>query len=268
MTQSQLLNNLLASFLALYFYLRDKCLDASDYLQEQFQLYSIAAKFIYQQAAPRINSFTTVLICIQITSVLIISFVFFSRIKMLFQGNKKIKLQCGETIEAVRVNRRIPELKALALKAISTDSDRKELKSIETVISTEPQSESPVENFEVFAFRNNNKAEGKSAVASNKAINNNQSEALDDTSDKQLDNQSISLNIPNESDDNQVHRLLIQKDDPEHENKDITDILKSIALLDEKVAETIRSFDVQFTKSVFALDIEMEHFKKYPQLYA
>lgn len=122
------LDNIFSTSVAFYFYFISKCLDASEHLQEQFQLYSIAAKFIYDQAAPKINTLTTALICVQITSILIISFVIFARIKSSLHHNKKIKLRSGETIEVVRTktkrnpNIRIHELRSLALQAISADS--------------------------------------------------------------------------------------------------------------------------------------------------
>lgn len=93
-----------------------KCFDAYDYLQEQFRLYSIVIKFIYDQAMPRINLLTTALICIQLISVMVISFVIISRMKTYFRSGKKNRFQ-------VELARSTSELKALEMKTISIDND-------------------------------------------------------------------------------------------------------------------------------------------------
>lgn len=99
-------NNILASFLVAYSLLCSKLLDASDYIQEQAELYFIVAKFVYQQAAPRINPLTTLLIFIQAVSVFTLLYACVSRIKSSLLVTKKIKVKCGskmEEFELVRV---------------------------------------------------------------------------------------------------------------------------------------------------------------------
>ena len=264
MSALQLLNNLAASFFALYFYISTKCLDASDYIQEQFELYSIATKFIYEQAAPRINPLTTALIGIQLTSIAIIVFVIVSRFKIYLRNDRKITLQCGETIAVVRAVRdksdRIPELKALALNAITAESDRKELKApsfLDAIIPNTVALEPPaVDADEPKCFRfkcePGNKVEPTPpAPAPSEAPN---TPALDEYKTKNLhDPPKDELKFPFR---------------PPSEEVDVAEIMKSIALLDQKMAEFRKSHrELQFTKTSFALDIEFENFKKYPQLY-
>ena len=102
------LNNILALIMLSYSLLCSKILDSSNYIQEQAELYFIVTKFIFEQAIPRIDPLTTLLILVQATSIAIIMYVLMSRIKANLRGNKKIKVNCGpqvEEIELVRVRR-------------------------------------------------------------------------------------------------------------------------------------------------------------------
>lgn len=104
------INNILASIsasvLVSYSLLCSKLLDASDYIQEQAELHFVVAKFVYQQAAPRINPLTTILIFIQSVSIVVILYVCVLAIKKKLCVSKKIKIKCGsnmEVFELVRV---------------------------------------------------------------------------------------------------------------------------------------------------------------------
>jgi hypothetical protein len=278
MTSSQLLNNLFASIFATYFYFSDMCVDSFNYFQDKFQLYSIVAKFIYQQAAPRINLLTTALIFIQAISILIISFVIVSRIKIYWNKTEKVVLECGESIEVVRINRncRKSDIKELALKTISSDSDRKEKELKISATDIEKESDlfrsNPFEiNSEVFGFRNN-KVEAKPAALKCEANKNEYKE--------ELDNENFKLDDTSTTDTNRISSVIKTDEscgDPNssHEgNKpgklDISEIFKSIELLDEKVAMALQTFqkELEFTDSIADSGIQLQNFKNYPQLYA
>lgn len=99
---------ILASILVSYSLLCSKLLDASDYLQEQAELYFIVAKFVFKQAAPRINPLTTLMIFIQAVSIVTILICCALAVKKHLRANKKIKVKCGskmEVFELVRVRR-------------------------------------------------------------------------------------------------------------------------------------------------------------------
>lgn len=110
------INYILATILVSYSLSYSKVLNAYDYFQEQAELYLIVAKFVYEQAAPRINPIATMLIFIQAFSIASILYLVVSRTVSSFRRNKKIMVKCGhqmEEIELIHVKRKQTTSKAL-----------------------------------------------------------------------------------------------------------------------------------------------------------
>lgn len=143
---SSSVSNILALCITFYVALSAKYFDAVEYFEEQLELYSIASRFIYEQAAPRINTTAVVLTLIQISSICIILFSLASKIiSSVSNRNKCLKIRRGskiEIVELIRVARekirKPPEQHIVAMNSIAPVKDTsaviKEVESINDFI--------------------------------------------------------------------------------------------------------------------------------------
>lgn len=243
------LNNILAFILVSYSLFCSKVADASSYLQEQAELYFIVTKFILEQAIPRINPLTTLLICIQAASIATILYAVISRLRARLHVNKKIKVNVGvqmEEIELVRVRReRAPTAQQsnqqdaeptskIQTKSILADSkDQNKTQSL-TLAATAPLMQAPLsysEKAKLFYSGQNSPATLKAQPVIN--IRKGPSYAQK----ARLFYEQTQAKQRQEEED----ELIRKEQDLSRPKPDITDILDALTEFDRKVAVVLRS---------------------------